>query len=344
MSFGAPWFFLAVLPVAVAAWRMLRRGRNRGIRFSALSRIPGRSSAGWRAMVSSFSPWLVILSLLLLVVAAARPRTSLARRTRSIDAIAIAMTIDVSGSMDALDFAPRDCLEGRRPFTPEMSRLALVKKIFASFVRKRPDDLIALVAFGGYASTRVPLTADHAALLDVLSAIDIPTGAGEQMTALGDGLAVALSRLKDARLKSKIVILLSDGVSNVGAVSPEEAAAAAKELGIKVYTIGVGTRSDRAPFIVRDHFGRSTVRISSTEFDEAQLKEVARITGGTYFDVNDEDALQDALSEIDKLETTKIDADVYDRWNEHFQPFLFSGLAILLLALSLSTAATRRLL
>lgn len=343
MNFGSPFMFLLVLPVAIAAWRLFRRGRNRGIKFSAFQRIPEGSSAGWRAFLSSLSPYVLLLSLLMLVIASARPRTALSRQTKSIDAIAIAMTMDVSGSMLALDFAPKECFEGRRSFTIEMSRLAMVKKIFADFVRKRPDDLIGLVAFGGYASTRVPLTLDHEALLKVLSAIDVPTGSGEQMTAIGDGLAVALARLKDSTLQSKIVILLSDGVSNVGAVQPEQAAAAAAELGIKVYTIGVGTASHHSPFLVKDIFGSERVMYQNTSFDEAQLKSIAEKTGGVYFDVNDRNALEEALREIDKLEKTKIDSDVYDRWNEYFAIFLLIGAILLVLAVSMSMASTRRL-
>ena len=264
------------------------------------------------------------------------------------DAIAIAMTVDVSGSMDALDLTPK----GER-FSRDTTRLAVVKKLFAEFVSKRPDDLIGLVTFGGYASTRSPLTADHEALLNVLKGVEIPAIAldaqgraiapDEQMTAVGDGLATALARLKDAKPKSKIVILLSDGVSNTGAVEPGEAAAAAAKMGVKVYAIGVGTRSRRTPMIGRDFFGRTVVQYVDMTFDEKQLKSIAKKTGGTYFSVNDRDSLEKALDEIDQLETTKIDADVFNRWNEHFVPFLLVGALLVLAAVSLSMYATRRM-
>ena len=333
-------------PLAVAAWRLLRRGRKSGIRFSAMGRIPGRS-AGWRAKVAALTPLLLLAGLALLVLAAARPRTSLAREKKSVDAIAIMMTVDVSGSMDALDLTPR----GER-FSRNTTRLAVVKKLFAEFVEKRPDDLIGLVTFGGYASTRSPLTADHSALLNVLKGVEIPSIAldaqgnaisrEEQMTAIGDGLATALARLKDAKPKSKIVILLSDGVSNTGAVEPAEAAQAAAKLGIKVYAIGVGTRSRRTPIFGRDFFGREAIQYADMTFDEKQLKSIAKTTGGTYFSVNDRDSLAKALDEIDELETTKLDADVYNRWNEHFAPFLLVGAALVFLAVSLSMSAARR--
>lgn len=347
MSFANPWFLLFVLPLAVAAWRLLRRGRRAGVRFSALARLPAKA-AGWRARVAALTPWMLLAGLALLTVASARPRSPLARQSKSVDAIAIAMTVDVSGSMDALDLTPR----GER-FSRETTRLAVVKKLFAQFVEKRPDDLIGLVTFGGYAATRSPLTADHAALLNVLKGVQIPSIAldaqgrpiaeDEQMTAVGDGLAMSLARLKDAKPTSKIVILLSDGVSNTGAVEPDAAAAAAKKMGVKVYAIGVGTRARRTPIFGRDFFGRQTVQYADMTFDEKQLKSIAAETGGTYFPVNDRDSLEKALEEIDQLETTKLEADAYDRWEEHFVPFLLAGVLLVLCAVSLSMSAARRM-
>lgn len=347
MNFANPWFLLLALPLAFAAWRLLRRGRKAGIRFSAVGRLPV-DAAGWRAKVAAASPFLLLVGLALLVVAVARPRSPLARESKSVDAIAIAMTVDVSGSMDALDLTP----PGER-FSRETTRLAVVKKLFAEFVSKRPDDLIGLVTFGGYAATRSPLTADHEALLNVLKGVQIPSIAldaegnaisrDEQMTAIGDGLATALARLKDAKPKSKIVILLSDGVSNTGAVEPDEAAAAAEKMGVKVYAIGVGTRARRTPIIGRDFFGRETVQYADMTFDEKQLKSIAKKTGGTYFPVNDRKSLQAALDEIDKLETTELEAMAYDRWEEHFVAFLLAGALLVFAAVSLSMAATRRM-
>ena len=347
MNFANPWFLLLGLPLAFAAWRLLRRGRKAGIKFSAVGRLPA-NAAGWRAKVAAASPFLLLVGLSLLVVAVARPRSPLARESKSVDAIAIAMTVDVSGSMDALDLTP----PGER-FSRETTRLAVVKKLFAEFVSKRPDDLIGLVTFGGYAATRSPLTADHEALLNVLKGVQIPSIAldaegraisrEEQMTAIGDGLATALARLKDAKPKSKIVILLSDGVSNTGAVEPDEAAAAAAKMGVKVYSIGVGTKARRTPIIGRDFFGRETVQYADMTFDEKQLKSIAKKTGGTYFPVNDRKSLQAALDEIDKLETTELEAMAYDRWEEHFVAFLLAGALMVFIAVSLSMAATRRM-
>ena len=346
MSFASPFLLLFFVLIAIAAWRLLRRGRRSGIRFSAVARLPAKT-AGWRANVAALSPFVLLAGLSLLTLAAARPRTPLAHGRKTVDAIAIAMVVDVSGSMEALDLTPK----GER-FSRETTRLAQVKKLFAAFVDKRPDDLIGLVTFGGYASTRSPLTADHAALLNVLRGVEIPAVAldaqgnaiagDEQKTAVGDGLATALARLKDAKPKSKIVILLSDGVSNAGAVQPDEAAAAAAKMGVKVYAIGVGTKSARTPVIVKDFFGRSVVQYADMTFDEGQLKGIAATTSGRYFSVNDRESLQKALEEIDQLETTEIESDVYDRWEEHFVVPLLAGALLVLAAVTLSMASARR--
>ncbi len=346
MNFANPILLLALAPLAFAAWRLLRRGRRSGIRFSAVMRLPAKS-AGWRAHVAAASPFILLAGLALLVVAAARPRTPFAHNKKNVDAIAIAMTVDVSGSMDALDLTPKG-----EKFSRDTTRLAIVKKLFADFVEKRPDDLIGLVTFGGYASSLSPLTADHEALLHILNGVQIPSIAqaangeplagDEQMTAIGDGLATALARLKDAKPKSKIVILLSDGVSNTGAVEPAEAAKAAAKLGIKVYAIGVGTRARRTPIFGRDFFGRTVIHYADMTFDEGQLRSIAAATGGTYFRVDDRDSLEKALEEIDQLETTALESDSYDRWNEHFALFLGLGALLVTVAVSLSMSATRR--
>ena len=345
MSFAWPLCFLLSVPLALAAWRMLRRGRRAGIKFAPVRRLPART-AGWRARVANLAPWFFLAGAALLIIASARPRTSLARSSRSVDAIAIAMAVDVSGSMEALDFTPRGA-------STEKTRLDVVKEMFAKFVEARPDDLIGLVTFGGFASTRAPLTADHEVLLHVLKGVKVPSLAydangrpvdqEEQMTAIGDGLATAIARVKDADMKSKIVILLSDGVSNTGAVEPDAAAAAAAKLGIRVYTIGVGTRSNRTPFRVRDGYGRSAIQYADMSFDESQLKSIASKTGARYFGVRDEGGLKAALEEIDSLEKTTLDRTAYQRWNEYFPWFLVPGAALLLLAVSLQMFASRRL-
>ena len=356
MSFAWPYSFLLFLPLALAAWRMLRRGRRSGIRFSAVPRLPAKT-AGWRARMANLAPFIFLAGAAALVVAAARPRESLSQGRRNVDAIAIAMTVDVSGSMEIIDITQREAEKIRTQADAERlpTRLDVVKKTFAKFVEARPDDLIGLVTFGGFASSRAPLTADHETLLQVLKGVEVPSSGvdprtgqpidGEEtMTAIGDGLATALARLKNAELKSKIVILLSDGQSNTGAVEPDAAADAAAKMGVKVYTIGVGGHSGIALARMRDMFGRTQIRqVQNDGFDEAQLKSIAKKTGGRYFGVRDEKGLKAALEEIDQLEKTTLDRTVYQRWREYFAPFLMIGTLLVFLAVSLQMSASRRL-
>ena len=348
MSFAWPYGFLLILPLAIAAWRMLRRGRRCGVKFAPVSRLPLKT-AGWRARLANVAPWLFLAGAAILVVASARPRKALNRESRNVDAIAIAMTVDVSGSMEALDLSPQNV----RNLNSAKTRLDVVKELFAKFVEARSDDLIGLVTFGGYASSLSPLTADHEALLHVLKGVQVPAmqfdangnivDRDETMTAVGDGLATALARLKNAETKSRIVILLSDGVSNTGAVEPDDAAAAAAKIGIRVYTIGVGTHSRRTPFRARDMFGRTTIQYANMSFDESQLKSIAKKTGARYFGVRDAKGLESALDEIDQLEKTTLERTVFQRYREYFPPLLLSGVLLVAMAVSLQMYASRRL-
>ena len=343
-SFAWPLCFLLFLPFALAAWRMLRRGRHVGVKFAPARRLPAKT-AGWRAQVAALAPWIFLVGAALLVVAAARPGTSDARSSSSVDVIAIGMAVDMSESMEALDFTV--------PGGKERTRLDVVKEVFAKFVETRANDPIGLVTFGGYASLLVPLTGDHRMLLESLRGVQVPRAAfdergrpidpEEMMTAIGDGLMTSVACVKDAKIKSKIVILLSDGVSNTGAVDPDDAAAAAAKLGIRVYTIGVGTRAERTPYRERNQYGRSRIRYANMSFDEAQLKSIARKTGARYFGVQDEDGLKLALREIDSLEKTRHERTVYQIWHDYFPWFLVPGAILLLLAVSLQMFASRRL-
>jgi Ca-activated chloride channel family protein len=343
-SFATPLAFLLLLPWAAAAWRLYRTGRRAGVLFAPASRLPART-AGWRVGVARVLPALFLLASLLLIIAAARPRSTLARERRSVNAIAIGMVVDVSGSMEALDLTPAG--------KPYQTRLDVVKDMFSKFVEARPDDLIGLVTFGGYASTRAPLTADHRALIHVLKGVEIPRAQAdaqgrpvdqeETLTAVGDGLATGVARLTDAEPKTRIAILLSDGESNTGIISPDQAAEAAAKVGIRVYVIGVGSNS-RAPVRARDMFGRETIAYADVSFDETQLKAIASKTSGRYFSVRDNDGLKSALEEINTLETTKIDRQVYERYDEYFVGFLLWGAALAALAITLNMNLTRRLL
>lgn len=344
--FATPWAFLLLLPLLAAAWRMLRRpSRPAAIPFAPVRFLP-RRTAGWRGTLARAVPFAFIAGAALLVVSAARPQTYFARESRSVDSIAIAMVVDVSGSMMALDLA-------KNPGAADApTRLDVVKEEFGTFIGKRPDDLITLVSFGGYASTRCPLTADHAAVMQYLKAVNVPgttaddegrqVSSEETLTAVGDGLTTACARLRESELKSKIVVLLSDGVSNTGLVTPERAAEIAKELGIKVYAIGVGSTTGYAPFRTRDAFGRSAVARGMVEFDEAELKGIASATGGRYYGVRDREGFEKVMEEIDALEKTHVERDVYNNYNERFAGPLLLGAVVLAAAVAASLLCVHR--
>ncbi len=346
LRLATPYALLLLLPWGVALWRLWRRAPRRGLTFAPLHRLPPRT-AGWRSWAARLLPLLFLLGALLLIIAAARPQTYFARERRVVDALAIAMVVDISGSMEALDLSPGD------PASPHAkTRLDVVKEMFASFIEQRRDDLIALIAFGGYATTRSPLTADHAALLQILKAVNIPKSdfdehgraisQEELMTAIGDGLATALARLQDAEPKTRIVVLLSDGESNTGITTPEQAAEAAAKLGIRVYTIGVGATSGRAPFRTRDRFGREVVAYGNMDLNEEQLKGIARTTSGRYFNVRDTAGFRKALDAINELETTRIERSTYSHYHERYLPFLAAGALLTTLALLGNLVTIRR--
>ena len=328
--FAHPYYIFMLLLLAGAAWFVLRRRIRQGLLFAPLARI-GPRRAGWHALARTIAPALFLLGVACAIVALARPQTVFSRIKRQADVIAIQMVVDMSGSMQALDFSTRDAYR---------SRLDVVKQTFIDFVQVRPDDLIGLVTFGGYATTRTPLTIDHHALNQTLKGLEIPKTAydangrilneEELLTAIGDGLATACARLKDTKVKSRIVVLLTDGESNTGIIKPEEAAKAAKTLGVRVYTIGVGT-TGRAPVIVRDMLGREAVQYMDVRLDEDLLRGIAKTTNGKYFNVRDPQALQRAVQDINKLERTRVEQEVYEQYNELFPYVLIPGALLILL-------------
>lgn len=345
--FATPLAFLLLLPWALAAWRVFRRGRLTGVLFAPTQRLPART-AGWRVYAARVLPALFLVGVLLLIVAAARPQTFLARERRSADALAVLMAVDVSGSMAALDLSEQTALG-----VNYQTRLDVAKAMFARFIEQRPDDLIGLVTFGGYAATRSPLTADHRALLQVLKGVEIPrtetdaqgrpVSQEELLTAIGDGLATACARLADAEPKTRIVVLLTDGESNTGLITPEQATDVAAKLNIRVYTIGIGT-TGRAPFRTRDMLGRDTIGHADVRLDEAQLKRIAEKAQGRYFNVRDRDGFRAALDAIHRLETTRVERQTYNQYNERYGVWLTAGAVLVGLALSLGMQLARRLL
>ena len=346
-QFGTPSSFLLLLPVALAGWFMLARRIQQGIRFAPMTRIPHQGHS-WRTVLARTIPVLVVTGMVLLVIAMARPQTILSKSRKTANVIAIQMVVDISGSMEALDMSTRTAT-GMKYRT----RLDVVKDAFSAFVDERTDDLIGLIAFGGYVSTLAPMTADHDALRHVLEGVNTPKPAfdkngnvvneDELLTAIGDALATACARIEAAEPVSKIIVLLSDGESNTGMIKPDRAIEVAKSLGIKVYSIGVGS-SGNAPFWATDRRGRKVISRAHVTLDETLLRKVATETGGVYFNVKDEKGLEGALEEINALETTRVEQDIYRQYRELFLHFLSPGLAMILLGLTLNMAIARRLL
>ncbi len=346
-SFASPLYFLLLLPLAAAALWVYRPRVRHGLLFSRAQACQGFRPT-WRQRAVRLLPAMLLLGLGCCIVALARPRTVLSRTVRTADVIAIQMVVDVSGSMEALDLSD---FAGNR-IVRARTRLDVVKEVFADFIRKRPDDLIGLVTFGGFAVTRSPLTSDHAALLHVLEGVEIPKASGtvdgqmlhreELMTAIGDALTTACARLRDAEPQTKIIVLLSDGESNAGIIPPEASIRVAQHLGIKVYTVAVGT-SGRAPFMGRDMFGRPEIAYADIIMDEALLQRIAAETGARYFQVQDPQGLSMAMADIDRLEKTRVQRDVYEQHHEWFVHVLTPGLMLMALGASLNLANARRL-
>jgi Ca-activated chloride channel homolog len=348
--FHDPLWLVLLLPLAATAW-WYRRRRPAAAIYSNIDILKtlGHTTA---QRVRRLLPWLGWIALAMLIVALARPQRGKEEYRVRAEGIAIEMVIDRSGSMHAMDFK----LDGK-----QVERIDVVKKTFRQFVDGdpseglggRPDDLVGLVDFGGYVETKCPLTLDHAALGQLLDTVQIAdTKRGPQgqsldsrftipdcATAIGDALATAVDRLKPVKAKSKIVILLSDGVSNAGALRPEEAAEIAKTFGIKVYTIGIGTHGN-GPMVVPGPFGNQLVQV---EFDEEAMRRIAETTGGRYFSANDTESLKSVYAEINKLERTVSEGRVYTQYREFYEYALFPGLALLLAQIGLVSTRFRTL-
>jgi Ca-activated chloride channel family protein len=347
--FAYPAYFLLLIPLAVAVWRVYRRRIRQGIVFSSASHLP-LSGTTWRTMAARMLPALSLLGIAFAIAALARPQTVFSKSRRTADVIAIEMVVDASGTMEALDMSER-LMTGD---IKERTRLDAVKEAFASFIEKRPDDLIGLITFGGFATSRSPLTADHEALLHILKGVQvIKTGLDadgqmvnqeETLTAIGDALATACGRLEHAGAKSRIVVLLTDGLSNTGIIKPEDAMKAAKKLGIKVYTIGVGTVGSVAPIRVRDQFGREVIARLDVSMDEELLRNIAKTTGGQYFNVRDPKGLDRAMEAINRLEKTKVEQDIYNQYHELFPWLLLPGLCLVVLGTGFNMLAAKRIL
>ncbi len=243
-----------------------------------------------------------------LIIALARPQSTDNWSNTSTEGIEIVIALDISGSMLAEDFKP--------------NRLEAAKNDAIKFISGRPNDRIGLVVFSGESFTQCPLTTDHAVLINLIK--DVKQGMIEDGTAIGLGLANAVSRLKESTAKSRVVILMTDGVNNQGEVPPLTAAEIAKTFGIRVYTIGVGSMG-KAPYPVTDMFGRKRYQQMDVEIDEDVLTQIAHLTDGRYFRAVNNKRLQDVYKEIDKLEKSKIEVKEYSKKNEEYLIWVVIG-------------------
>jgi Ca-activated chloride channel family protein len=301
-------FLLALLPLL--AWRRHRRRAYGALTYSSL---PRRAGGVWRLHLPFY---LRLAALALLVVAAARPQLGTAIEESLTEGIDVQVVLDVSGSMAAEDFQPRN-------------RLAVAKEVVKEFVARRTGDRIGVVVFAGAALTKSPLTGDQQVLRLVIDSVELntlPDG-----TAIGLALAAAAARLKDSEAKTKVVVLVTDGVNNRGEIDPDTAAAVCEGLGIRVYTVGVGTAGTvPVPMPFKTAFGKVETRhvMMNVEVDEELLRKIAGRTGGRFFKATDPDALRSIFAEIDELEKTPLQVRRYVRYREAFQPLAWIALAL----------------
>lgn len=305
------YFLLLVLLLPMILWYIFKEKKSHAdLQFSSLRAFRGIRHAG-RVWLRHVLFALKVLAIVFLVIALARPQSSNSWQTYTSEGIDIVLGLDISTSMLARDFSP--------------DRLEAAKEVATKFILERPQDRIGLVVFAGESFTQCPLTTDQAVLVNLLR--EVQSGMIEDGTAIGLGLANAVNRLKDSPAKSKVVILLTDGVNNRGAIAPVTAAELAKTYGIRVYTIGVGTYGE-APYPVPSPFGVQLQNMR-VEIDEDVLRQIATVTGGQYFRATDNSKLEQIYKEIDQLEKSKMEVKHFSKKQEQY--FWFGLIGVLLL-------------
>ena len=330
MSFQNPLLLLLIPLVLVGGYCLRKRKIKANLAFSTDRLLKGVKPS-LKVLLSKNVYLLRIIALCLIAVALARPQEPLEESKIETEGIDIVLALDVSTSMLAEDFT----LRGKR-----VNRLDAVKDVVQKFIQGRENDRIGLVAFAARAYTVSPLTLDYNWLLQNLERVKI--GMIEDGTAIGLGLASSLNRLKDTKAKSKVVILLTDGRNNAGDISPSLAAEAARSLGIKVYTIGAGTKG-LAPYPARDFFGNKVYQSIKIDIDEDTLIDIAAKTGAKYFRATDTKSLREIYSEIDEMEKTPVEEKGYLEYKELFSRFLGIALALILLEVGLSNTILGRI-
>ena len=296
ITFAHPWMLMGLLlvPAMIGWWLWRYRKQEAALQHSNIALFEGVKKT-LRVRLRWLPYALRVVAVATAVVALALPQSMLSRQEMKVEGIDIVMALDLSGSMLAEDFKP--------------NRLEAAKKVAADFVEGRKNDRMGLVVFAGEAFTQVPLTVDHHVLLKQLG--NLKSGTMRDGTALGDGLATAINRIKDSEAKSKVIILLTDGVNNQGSVDPQSAAEIASLYGIRLYTIGVGSLG-KAPYPFRDQFGRVHYQNIDVEIDEALLRQMSASTNdGQYFRATNRKALEQIFDQIDEMEKSKIDVTQY---------------------------------
>jgi len=327
MSFKDPWILISIPFFIIILSLFFIEGylRAPAFRFSSFSLFSNIKSS-WKIKLFKFLPFLRIAILSLFLFALAGPRKVLEHTEILSEGIDIILAVDASGSMAAEDFE----LEGNR-----VNRLDIVKNVVQDFIKGRKNDRIGLVVFAGQAYTICPLTTDYDWLISNLERVELDL-LKDEGTAVGSAISSSLGRLRRSKAKSKVVILLTDGVSNAGNIDPIKAAEAAKALGIKIYTIGAGSKG-LVPFPMKDFFGREVYRKVQIDLDEDTLKEIALMTKGLYFRATNTEALRNVYKEIDILETTEIEEKGYQEYKQLFVPVLLLALGLLLIEILLKT-------
>ncbi len=304
-KFASP-YFLLLIPIII--YLFLRKRSNLGITVPGIEPLKAYKIKSKKHLLGKY---LILLSLILMCVALARPQMIYENKVVKKNGIDIAISLDLSQSMLQEDFSP--------------NRLEKAKEVLGEFIDKRGDDRLSLIVFGGDAYTKVPLTFDHNVVKEMVSKLTVDDITSNNRTAIGMGIGVALNRLKNSEAKSKVIILLTDGENNSGEMSPSAAADIAKELGIKIYTIGIGARELQVPTL----FGYRTVK--NNELDENLLQNIAKTTGGEYFRAGDSKEFKEIFNKIDELEKTKIDGRSFYDKQEMFEGILKISLILLLI-------------
>ena len=327
-QFEDPWLLLFMLMLPYMALKGKKK-QQATINYSTIGTLQSIRTA----QVDFFSALpliLRILSVMLLILALARPQEGHKSQEILSVGVDIMLALDTSGSMQALDFIKNEKRD---------TRLAMVKDVVSKFIENRPNDRIGMVVFGSEAYTQCPLTLDQGILQSFLSKLDI--GMAGDSTAIGSAVGIAVKRLKDLESDSKVIILLTDGRNNAGNLPPVQAAQTAKAFGIKIHTIGVGTHG-KAPFLVNSIFGQRYV-YQEVDIDENTLKEISKLTGGQYFRATDLESLKSIYKQIDQMEKSEVKVLDHSEYTELFHYFLIPGILLLLTEIILSNSILRRI-